>query len=571
MTAMLAPTALASPAVASSGPATSTVAVAPACSLGEPAAAQDAAVSATVATSWGASGAQVQPCSGRAAQVQAWTRLAGASSWRAAGAVLPAGFGSSYDPAAAAVPGGPLVLVAGTAPAGASCITNGSVAITDVYPDGRLGTTHLVNDQRGTGSFDDRPTVAAGPGGTVWVAWSQGKNADACQNVGTGDRLHVAVSRNDGKTFDAPVTMPAAGGNSAFGARLAPLSGGRVAVSWTETMPNGDKAVLVSVLGPSRQVTKPRAVLTGAALPQTLPGASFFNFPAGAITALPDGTLVVAAPFWRSGHSVVEIAAGQPGGPWQSAVVSPPAGADLLLPALGPFGTAGVWLLCAAHSRVGDHVGYYGAELPAGTWSAPLTRLTAAPGGQGFYEIGEEGSMTRTPTGLIAPVVVAGADGAQLKVLSWTAPKPPPPAKPSAPASSGGQAARSGPAAASTAHSGGTSAGTVAAIAAVVVLAAGAATVALLRARVRARARARSRATRSRAARSQAPRSRTAPSRTAPSRTAPSRTAGARAGPRTQAGVQPDGAPAGPRAQAAHRRPSRPHPGPGPGSDPGRR
>jgi hypothetical protein len=229
-----------------------------------------------------------------------------------------------------------------------------------------------------------------------------------------------------------------------------------------------------------------------------LPGASFYDFPAGDITALSDGTLVVAAPFWRSGHSVVEVAAGQPGGTWQRAVVSPPAGADLLLPALGPFGTAGVWLLCAVHSRAGDRVGYYGADLPAGTWSAPLKRLTSAPAGPGFFEIGEEGSMTQTPTGLIAPVVIAGAGGAKLKTLSWTAPPPP-----ASPASSGAQQAP-GPSGAASAASGGTSAGTWAAIVLVVVLAVGGGTVALLRARVRARerARARARAARRRSSRS---------------------------------------------------------------------
>ena len=77
--------------------------------------------------------------------------------------------------------------------------------------------------------------VAAGQHGMVWVAWSQGPDADACQNVGAGDRIEVAVSHDAGRTFGAPVAMPADGGHSAFGVRLAPLPGGQVAVSWTET------------------------------------------------------------------------------------------------------------------------------------------------------------------------------------------------------------------------------------------------------------------------------------------------------------------------------------------------
>jgi hypothetical protein len=53
-------------------------------------------------------------------------------------------------------------------------------------------------------------------------------------------------------------------------------------------------------------------VLTGDALPLVLPGASFYDFPVGDIAALPDGRLVVAAPFWGSGRSVIDVAAGVP-------------------------------------------------------------------------------------------------------------------------------------------------------------------------------------------------------------------------------------------------------------------
>ena len=70
-----------------------TVTSGPARSLGEPAAAQDSAVSAVVATTFGPEGAQVS----------AWTRRVNAGSWTPAGRVLPAGFGSSYDASAAAL------------------------------------------------------------------------------------------------------------------------------------------------------------------------------------------------------------------------------------------------------------------------------------------------------------------------------------------------------------------------------------------------------------------------------------------------------------------------------------
>jgi hypothetical protein len=417
-------------AAASSGTAavSETVASGPARSLGEPAAAQDSAVSAVVATNFGPAGAQVR----------AWTRPARSRSWTAAGMLLPDGFGSSYDPAAAAAPNGPLLVVAGTAPPGESCITNGSVAIANVSAAGRLGPARLVSDQRGTGYFDDRPAVAVGPDGTVWVAWSQGANADACQNVGHSDQMEVAASHDGGRTFSAPVAMPTGAGSSAFGARLAPLGGGRVAVSWTETMGQGAEAVLVSVLQRGGQLSPPQAVLTGQPLPMTLPGATFYDFPAGDIAALPGGTLVVAAPFWQSGRGVIALASARPGGPWRYSAVSPPARADLLLPALGVLSSSSVRLVTAVHIRAGDHLGYDWADLrlrgpggasgPSGQGLAPagLARLTASPAGPGYFELGEETSVTQTPTGLLSSFVVAGASGATLQTVSWTVPKAPP-------------------------------------------------------------------------------------------------------------------------------------------------
>ncbi|MDX6419919.1 MAG: hypothetical protein QOG28_4539, partial [Trebonia sp.] len=408
-------------------PGVGKVATGPARSLGEPAAAQDSAATAVTATSFGAAGSQAE----------VWTRRAGTTTWRQAGSILPTGFGTSYDPAAAAAPGGPLLVVAGTAPPGENCITNGSVGIASVGSQGKLGAVRLVSDQRGTGSFDDRPMVAVGPNGMAWVAWSQGPNADACQDVGSGDRIEVAVSHDAGRTFGAPIAMPADGGHSAFGVRLAPLPGGQVAVSWTETTATGEQAVLVSVLGADGRPRQPEAVLTGAGPPLDLPGASFFDFPAGDIAVLPDGKLVVAAPFWAAGRSVIRLAVGTPGGQWQQTSVSPPAGADLLLPALGVLSPSGVRLLCAVHTRSGDRLGYDWADVtitshgPATSPAGPagLTALTPAPPGPGFFEIGEELALAPTPGGLLTAVVVAGQDGAALQTATFSAPPaatPPP-------------------------------------------------------------------------------------------------------------------------------------------------
>jgi hypothetical protein len=411
------PPAMAAPRAGSPGPGVQQVATGPGRSLGEPAAAQDGAVTAVSATSFGATGAQAG----------VWTRRAGGTAWRRVGAVLPAGFGTSYDPAAAAVPGGPLLVAAGTAPPGEQCITNGSVAIASVGADGSLGPVRLVSDQRGTGSFDDRPMVAAGQHGMVWVAWSQGPDADACQDVGHGDRIEVAASRDGGRTFGAPVAMPADGGHAAFGVRLAPLPGGQVAISWAQTAASGEQAVLVSVLGADGHPGQPAVALTGDKVPLVLPGASFYDFPAGDLAAVGGGKLMVAAPFWLSGRSVIKVATGLPGGRWQETDVSPPTGADLLLPALGALSPGVVRLVCAVHTRLGDRLGYdwgdviLGGQGP-GVSGAGLTALTAAPAGPGFFEIGEELALARAPGGLLTAVVLAGPDGATLETALFSAP-----------------------------------------------------------------------------------------------------------------------------------------------------
>ena len=434
--AIASPPAISAQAGSLAVPGVEKVATGPARSLGEPAAAQDAAATAVTATSFGAAGAQAA----------VWTKRAGTGTWRRAGSILPAGFGSSYDPAAAAAPHGPLLVVAGTAPPGEECITNGSVAIASVGFQGTLGTARLVSDQRGTGSFDDRPMVAAGQHGMVWVAWSQGPDADACQDVGTGDRIEVAVSHDAGRTFSDPVAMPADGGHSAFGVRLVPLPGGQVAVSWTETTAAGDQAVLVSVLGAGGRPRQPEPALTGDGPPLALPGASFYDFPAGDIAALPDGKLVVAAPFWASGRSVIKVAAGTPGGRWQETSLSPPAGADLLLPALGLLSPGDVRLLCAVHTRLGDRLGYDWAGITVtgqgpSVSSGGLTALTPAPPGPGFFEIGEELALAPTQDGLLTAVVVAGQHGAALETAAFSAP----PAATAPPHNTGTPASRTRP------------------------------------------------------------------------------------------------------------------------------
>jgi hypothetical protein len=167
--------------------------------------------------------------------------------------------------------------------------------------------------------------------------------------------------------------------------------------------------------------------LTGNGPPLVLPGASFYDFPAGDITALPGGKLMVAAPFWLSGRNVIKLASGTPGGRWQETDLSPPAGTDLLLPALGVLSPGAMRLLCAVHTRLGDRLGYDWADVTLGSQRprvgrAGLTALTDAPPGPGFFELGKELALAGTQRGLLTAVVVGGRDGAALETAAFGAP-----------------------------------------------------------------------------------------------------------------------------------------------------
>ena len=241
------PPALSGQAGGPAAPGVEKVATGPARSLGEPAAAQDAAATAVAATSFGAAGAQAA----------VWTRRAGATTWRRAGSVLPAGFGSSYDPAAAAAPGGPLLVVAGTAPPGEQCITSGSVAIASVGSRGTLGAARLVSDQRGTGSFDDRPMVAAGS--TAWSGWrghrDRTRTPARTSVTATGSRSPSPATRAGPSAPRSPCPPTAATPRSACGSRRCPA--GRWRSPGPRRPRTGDQAVLVSVLGADGRPRQP--------------------------------------------------------------------------------------------------------------------------------------------------------------------------------------------------------------------------------------------------------------------------------------------------------------------------
>lgn len=418
---LLAPTAAA--AAGATAPVVSTVTTGAARSLGEPAAVSTARVAVVAATTF---------LDGRAV-VHAWTRPAGAASWTDAGAVLPTGFADSYDPAAAALPDGAALVVVGAGSLAGGCISGSSVALARISARGELEGISLVSDQRGTGYFDDRPIVAAGAAGAVWVGWSRGVNSTSCEPVGSLDTPFLAASSDGGRSFAAPVDL-APGARAAFGLRLAPLPGGGVAAGWAQAAGSGQTDFLVERVGG----TGAQLVLSGATPPLVLPGASFYDFPVGDLTALPDGRLAAVLPVWNGAFSSLALAVGRPGGAWLQASLTPAPGSDLLLPALAAVSNHQLRLLAAVHAAVGDELDYSSALVAvSGSGLAPgsLQAVTPALAGPGFFEIGEELSLQRARGKLVGSVVSAGRAGAALQLLSWAVPETPSPvpsgAKPS--------------------------------------------------------------------------------------------------------------------------------------------
>ena len=195
------------------------VATGPARSLGEPAAAQVAAATAVTATSFGAAGAQAV----------VWTKRAGTTTWRRAGVrrSLPGsalattlrrpprrGAGRCWwwraprRPARSASPTVPSRSRASaprarSAPPGWSAISAG----------------------QGEAFLDDRPMVAVGQHGTVWVAWSQGpgtRTPARMSAVATGLRSPSPTTRAGPSAPRSPCPATADTPHSACASRRCP-------------------------------------------------------------------------------------------------------------------------------------------------------------------------------------------------------------------------------------------------------------------------------------------------------------------------------------------------------------
>lgn len=367
------------------------------------------------------------------ASITAWHQRRGATGWSTGVAVRPIAYSASYDPGLAALPDGSVALV-GVATVGGSgaCLPQSSVYLARTAPGSlAFGAPVLVDDRRSGGGFDDRPIVAAGPTGRLWVGWSHGSDADQCQVVGGSDRIQLSTSENGGRSFSPPVTLPSLTGGAAYGVQVAPLGGGRAAVSWSELA--GGQVTVVSCLiraGAAGTTCAPRAVATATALPSVLPGASFFSFSLASLVAFHHGSdLALAWPVWQAGQGEVVMAVSLDHGRSWSAptTVTPGPGADLLLPALAADGSDRLRLLVADHQRTGDVLGYQTlvATVSPSTGAvalAPAATVVAGRSGPGYLELGEFSFLSTSAHHVVGAVVEGGSANATLDLLDWPVP-----------------------------------------------------------------------------------------------------------------------------------------------------
>ncbi len=354
--------------------------------------------------------------------VQTWQH-SGNGAWSAARQLLPAGFHRGYDPSIATLSDGTVVVTSGVdLNLRPLCLDGGSVAIQRVNASGPSAPV-LVDDQRGTVNFDDRPTVAAGAGSEVWVGWSQGTRPSSCDLVGADDQIHLALSSDGGRTFTRRLTIGPPGAN--YGVQIAPTGPGTADVAWTQTLPAGRFRVLLARVQNGGLVGTPTVVGTGSPLPAHLPGAGFPSFTIPTITIV-NGRPALAWAAWTAGHGVIQLALPAPGRQgWTVRTLAPASGTDNLLPALGGPSGPSATLLYAVHRRAGDTVSYQlrrvavGSGTPAVSLAPARTVLVGGPG-PGFHELGETLQISDAAGTSTTALVAGGASRSQIWQADWT-------------------------------------------------------------------------------------------------------------------------------------------------------
>ena len=405
-------TATSAPALTTPVPATALVATGPSASFGESVGTSSGGLRVVAATTW-------LPTM---MLVQTWQR-SGSGAWSAPRQLLPAGFHRGYDPSIATLSDGTLVVTSGVdLNLRPLCLDAGSVAIQRVNASGPSAPV-VVDDQRGTDNFDDRPTVAAGPGSEVWVGWSQGTRPSSCDLIGADDQIHLARSPDGGRTFANRLTIPAPGAN--YGVQIAPTGPGAADVAWTQTLPTGTFRILLAQVQHGALVGRPTVVGTGSPLPAQLPGAVFPSFTIPTITIM-NGRPALAWAAWTARHAVIRLALPAPGGKgWVVRTIAPALGTDDLLPALGGTTGSSASLLYAVHRRADDAVSYQLRRVAVGTGTppvslAPARTVLAGPPGPGFHEIGESLQISNAAGSSTTALVAGGASRSQIWQAAWT-------------------------------------------------------------------------------------------------------------------------------------------------------
>jgi hypothetical protein len=257
----------------------------------------------------------------------------------------------------------------------------------------------------------------------VWVGWSHGTAADACDLVGQHDQIMVSVSANGGRRFGRPFTIATLGAN--FGVQIAPTGPGHAEIAWAESFPSGLYRILVAQITDSHLVGPPTVVGAGTALPAHLPGASFPSFTLPSLTLI-DGRPALTWASWIDSRAVIDLALpATSGSGWRRLTIPPAAGHDDLLPSLGTLSNGTILLLNAVHRRATDSVAYeiraVGTSSTAAGIAASGVRTIAGGGpGPAFRELGESLQIATDPAATTTGFVVASAQASRLETAVWT-------------------------------------------------------------------------------------------------------------------------------------------------------
>lgn len=359
--------------------------------------------------------------------VTTWVQRKGTTGWAPSGTLLPPGYKASYDSATTALPKGGFAVaaVATTSPQG-PCLPNGSIFIATTSASQTSFTqVSMVNAQTSTSGFDDRPYIAAGPGGSIYIAWSHGPASDQCQIIGRQDSIMLSVSHDRGRSFSDPYTIPQPAGSYSFGVRIVPLGDGKAALSWSQFNPSGQVSIKLCYANALGSCSTPITVAESTAIPRLLPDATFYAFSLVGMCSFDHSRLLAFDwPAWTDGQAAMELAIGQVGGDaFSTATITPPPGSDYLFPAIASAGSSSLRLFYAVHQRTGNALGYIGqtatfdARQSSIRLSPPEAVIPSIPAN--YFELGEFMFIAKGRNHLFGVAASSGPISDNLVVIAW--------------------------------------------------------------------------------------------------------------------------------------------------------